>query len=1098
MYENMLKEDLSELIEEYCKLDWKKRSEAAKILGYIKDPNEINKLTPCIIELALDNNRITKINLINSIKKIILEYNIINEELFVLLYVWANSQNTLLLEMAKSIISSLSMTTISEYILSLSLKLYSSKPIEVMYAMVAMGMISLANPEYIINTLPEIIMIANEHEYVVIQMSAIDILEEFRNIGEDHLINNFARIYKIYSYYTYKNNNFDIESKIKEEDNDYLLYVYFKNHLTKDEIKNLAYKLIYHESNDKRNYKIYEKIIFTSLIMHTHFNLLKELLMENEALSKDLLKEVLKNFENNNFMVKLSTILLFSKLVSVENVFKYLTREDIDKFFKVIKNNLIKSNYILKGYSLKALNNLLEWGGSQYILEKIEQVLNEIDLERVMNEGYLCYYNGTCLLLKLDKDNYPSTRSSPYFDENTIKELSSLNIDDYRNLLLNIKTSVKRSFWIGGWLDRFYSGKYLGNILHLRPGYVTNVLDSINSLILDNNFIVRSVGIWALRISAELKASFSEDFILKSMIIFDDTFYECRLEYILFWKTILEKSPNLLNNENISKEIAYEMISKYLNDRCETLRDVYLDMLSRCGIIQKYPELNIFKNYHDLSKEDRKSLFIEHWKNRELRKAIAISIKLKLKEAIKNKNYDIIKEYLEIVSKMEIHREIFYILYELILLKNNEGFKEAEDLINNIRYRHPTIPYYLEQKLFYNINEPLVNIRKYKLKRLLAVFKENFYISYDLLNKVKEIAIYEHICKENINMALEILVGIKENESKSIANEKLELMKYIEKIPPVYYKKSLKDMNWKDICILIYYLPTEGKLKIFENYDPKEVLDKVMDILENEDKVIVKVKILDLLINEIHENEELLNMILNNKKSFKIFYNLYSDNRSLLFKKVVLLLGELSSLDDEWLEKNIIEYYKDDNNKRPLKYLLHILYEDVPLYFKLSMLKAVKGLTEDRNCKKSCTYIREMLREGKLTKEEIISKYGDVIGIHTITSDNNILCQNMDNIALIVNAIFNRDMEKQPWIIVKYALDILVLMCEYVLSDEYIIEVIIKRLLEYYDVLKDKDEKYYLYIYLKKLLEICKYNLEKLGEKYLEKYMELEYEYIHL
>ena len=42
MYENMLEEDLSELIEEYCKLDWKKRSEAAKILGYIKDPNEIN------------------------------------------------------------------------------------------------------------------------------------------------------------------------------------------------------------------------------------------------------------------------------------------------------------------------------------------------------------------------------------------------------------------------------------------------------------------------------------------------------------------------------------------------------------------------------------------------------------------------------------------------------------------------------------------------------------------------------------------------------------------------------------------------------------------------------------------------------------------------------------------------------------------------------------------------------------------------------------------------------------------------------------------------------------------------------------------------
>ena len=39
MYEHMLDRDLSELFMEYYKSDWKKRSEAAKILGHIKDPN---------------------------------------------------------------------------------------------------------------------------------------------------------------------------------------------------------------------------------------------------------------------------------------------------------------------------------------------------------------------------------------------------------------------------------------------------------------------------------------------------------------------------------------------------------------------------------------------------------------------------------------------------------------------------------------------------------------------------------------------------------------------------------------------------------------------------------------------------------------------------------------------------------------------------------------------------------------------------------------------------------------------------------------------------------------------------------------------------
>lgn len=97
----------------------------------------------------------------------------------------------------------------------------------------------------------------------------------------------------------------------------------------------------------------------------------------------------------------------------------------------------------------------------------------------------------------------------------------------------------------------------------------------------------------------------------------------------------------------------------------------------------------------------------------------------------------------------------------------------------------------------------------------------------------------------------------------------------------------------------------------------------------------------------------------------------------------------------------------------------------------------------------------------------------------------------MDNATMIVNAIFSGDIKKQPWILIKSTLDILLLMCEHVLLDENIISTVLKKLLEYYEVLKD-EEKAYLYLYIRRLLERSNYNIEKLGEEYLKKYEELK------
>ena len=132
-----------------------------------------------------------------------------------------------------------------------------------------------------------------------------------------------------------------------------------------------------------------------------------------------------------------------------------------------------------------------------------------------------------------------------------------------------------------------------------------------------------------------------------------------------------------------------------------------------------------------------------------------------------------------------------------------------------------------------------------------------------------------------------------------------------------------------------------------------------------------------------------------------------------------------------------------------------------------------------------------MLEEGKVTKEEIVSKYKNIVGTSTITSVDNVVCRNIDEIIMIINTIFSGDIRKQPWSIVEGALDVLLLMCEYVLVDENFVGTVIKKLLEYYEVLSD-EEVNYLYLYIKRLLERCNYNIEKLGEEYLIRYKELE------
>ena len=998
-YHLLSNRELSQLfIEECCKQDWKKRSEAARILGYINDQKVVEGLIPYIIKLALDTNRFVRTNLANSLKKLVLEYNIINEDIFTLLYFLANCSDRSVSSLMIHTIKSIDEYEIVKYISSLSRKLRSSNNYEMLYSLVSIGLISNITPEYLVNILAELMLLANTNRYKIIQIIAIEILGEFESLNREYLTDLY---YLYYIGYRYKE-LFQNEDDIKEHFNEIKYYhIYLKENVSKEEILEIITTLDIDKYKDNDNLKVLKMFI-----LYTHFKTFQKLLNRNENLGKALLEEVLKHIKNDNFMVKLSAILLFSKIITVEKIYKNLSKKDIDDFFKIIEDNLTRGNYLLKGYSLEALCNLVKWGGSQYILGKTEEVVKKVNIGSIINEGYLCYYYGVYLAYYFKRLQCISARYVPNISKELIEKFKNLEFLKLQELIKNIYLGAKKR----NWFDRFYSGKYLGNALCSRIRYNSQMFEIVNRLLYDPNYLNRNIGIWLFRLIIEMedKPPSNINPIIKTTYLFDDWYFGTRVEYMLFYNTLINKFPKNIQIESIKTGLISTILTKCLTDKNRFIRYVSRDLLYKLvNDISKYIEL---LDYHKKSPEERISIIKKYIIYPETRKAVIILIKNELEKYIKNKKGD--DKYIEKLLRViydNICEEVIYVLFEIIRLKRR-NFPLSAEIVESYVKKYPKLPRVMADTLYKFVNDHIFKIRCVHLLEVLAYINEGIIIQKRVLNRIKELVIYADTYSKDVKIAMKILEKIDEPEGKAILKEKEEIFKK-------YFKDGFIEIPLFN-SVKIRYIPALDSIEIInsKNIPISEVISQV---LESEGMIIPKIMVLDYIINEIISNDDLLDEILYIKNIFEILAKLaVLTDYSLISKKALTILEEISIKKENWLKDN---------------------------------------LTGKFNEKITPTLMRSLLKSASSPFVEL-----EIIEACKFLIDNNVLkCRKSENITKGLYKVIHNTYSDQPWIIFKKIVDI-VKDCPEIKKDREFLDVLSKKIMDHIEWETSPTAKAYL------------------------------------
>ena len=1004
--------ELSQLFLKYCKQDWKKRSEAARIVGYINDQKVIERLTPYIVELALDTNRFIRTNLAHSLKRLVLKYNIVNEDIFVLLYFLANCSHKSVSSLMINTIKSMDNYKVIKFVSSISKKLRSSNNYEMLYSLVSIGLISNITPEYLVDVLSKLMLLANINRYKIIQIIAVEILGEFESLNREYLTEFY---YLYYMGYRYKEIFQNLRDDFKKYFNKVKYYnIYLKEDVSKDDIVEVINTL----KDSKYEYNDMLKTLEMS-ILYTHFEPLRELLDEDENLSKILLGEVLKHIKSDNFMVKLSTILLFSKIVTVEKVYKNLSKKDIENFFKVIEDSLTKGNYLLKGFSLEALCNLVKWSGSQYILEKTEDVIDKVDMEKIINEGYLCYYYGIYLMYYFKKLQRISARYSPNITKELLEKFRDLEFFKLQELIKSIYLGAKKRRW----LDRFYSGKYLGNILCSRIRYNSQMFEIVNRLLYDPNYLNRNIGIWLFRLIIEIedKPPSNINPIIKTTFLFDDWYFGTRVEYMLFYSTLINKFPKSIQVESIKVGLISTILTKCLTDKNRFIRYVSRELFYKLvDDVSKYFEL---LDFHNKESEERISIINKYIRYPETRKAVIMLIKNELERYIKIKKGD--KKYIETLLRIiydNICEETIYVLFEIIRLKRR-NFPLSAEIVKSYIKRYPKLPRTMADTLYKFVNEHIFRIRYIHLLEVLTYVDEGIIIQRRVLNRIKELVVYADSYSKDVEIAMKILDRIEEPECKAILEEK-------ERIFRKYFKDGFIEIPLFN-SVRIRYIPVLDTIEIV-NSENIPISEIIAQILESEGMTIPKIMVLDYLINEIVSNDNLLDEILSIKNIFEILAKLaILPDYSLISKKALTILEEISIKKGDWLKDNLISNFDKKTTPSLIKRLLKSVSSP---FVELEIIEACKYLI-DKNVLK-CSESKNMT---KGLYKVIYNTYSD-----------------------------------QPWVIFKKIVDI-VKECPELKEDREFLNVLSKRIMDLIEWETSPTAKTYLLSVLERLHEEMEY-----------------------
>jgi len=336
MYQSTDKNDLAALFDKYIESDnYKDKTEAAKILGLL-DEQALDERMQKIVILNSDPNIAVLLNLLSSIKVILLKYPKKAGKLLIHVYINTEFSNHLVKEFSRQIIDSINPKVIDNLVVHYNSKLYSKNNFEVARALLVLGFVSMHTPRYLKNSLPELSMISLYSRSELLRILSQAILDEFENIPKSII----------------KDLKFLIESPDANEDNlnaendllKKLVILNLKNEISEDE---LLFILKYLDDAD------YRIALLSAITLKKHQKLLKNLIRSKNEL--DVHSLISGKLYESDEITAINALLAFSYLTIDMNL-EMDTKRCIKLIENQVKEYLTHENYLISFYGFEMMN----------------------------------------------------------------------------------------------------------------------------------------------------------------------------------------------------------------------------------------------------------------------------------------------------------------------------------------------------------------------------------------------------------------------------------------------------------------------------------------------------------------------------------------------------------------------------------------------------------------------------------------------------------------------------------------------------------------------------------------------------------------------
>ncbi|EHP85969.1 hypothetical protein [Methanotorris formicicus] len=860
--------------------DWKDRSTAALLFSKVDDVNELRSGVECMIMLLHDKNLIVRANMIRSLRKLMPKYSHILKPLIPSIYILANFENKSISRCAKSLLSMIPPQIIKKRVVELTNNLYSENGLDRVEAIWGLFAISTISPEYVRDSLPELLTLSIYEEYELLRICSIALLEELDN-KETKLIFNRKNMLLFCGI----KSKYNLNSQNSEEIACVLMKMYFSTLKSEDLEKVLEFL-------NHNDYMI--KLLSVAIIGKNANTLIA--LCDTEEIERILMK-LIENLNSSYTTIKAISLLSFARILSYMSNSKYTS-----KFLEGAKT-FLKENFILKACALGALSLTYKKCKAADFRYKIKKLVEDVDMGEVIKEHLLCYFMGISLLIKLygeDVFNILNSCIHPCVDDKFIENLKQKNPSKYKFIFKELKNGLNSSNWI----CRNVSVKLMGNMACLFPNFVNLYTLLIkNHLLTDNMWITRLTSVWVLRVINHLdELNFSKKDYLDILEYVDDYYWEVRFEYIMFYIELLNKHPEILKDEKLKNALISSITTKYLIDKSHIIRKM-------CKfILQKIPEMGEILEYFNKNYNEKLKILQSMIENPMLRKSAFMRLKTILKRGIKDNNEELINRVLEFING-KYYKEMAYILHELVLLYNKHEI--AKEIVDTIKSKHPGIVKYREDILFTLLGELLVIQRKNALKELKDYTTVGFPISKTILYRLKKMVVYDVVDEDIIQLTIKILEKVGDEEAKQLIKERKEIISGIREYTLSLSEILQRNKNWRDVYALIEHTPEE-----YITHLENDSLLNLINLLREDDGILLKIRVMDSLLQLIEEeNPNIMNFIDNNYNAiFNTIHELINHRYFMVSKNserlMRLLLIKKPSLFNRWiLSKTDINNY---------------------------------------------------------------------------------------------------------------------------------------------------------------------------------------------